>query len=143
MASTATGKKLHLIVGDKTLNMVEFLSDKGNEWYSLTAKKADGTRYVSMYGIAKPALAPSLPVQVSILDPETQESVPVYLAKSKTDDSREKAAFSGQVTLPNGTIRNLRVSFSVTKSGDWNIVAKATPFGQGSGSRTTDWDDED
>jgi hypothetical protein len=114
---------LTLTIGPKgeSVTLAALTSKGGNEYHALTTPNGK----MAMYGKPLPALGDQLPVKVQL------DGVDVYLSKSLTDDGREKASYSGALTVRD-TVKNVRVS--ITKSKDktvWNVVGKVLNIGNG------------
>lgn len=135
----------HLILvldGDKPRNegSIPLVADEvkgkpGRFWYHQPGNKG--------FGVQIEAVNEALPTSVDLFDPTTDETVTIYLSKGETEDGRAKVSGSQSIDL-RGEVKSARVSISVTKAGDWNVIGKV--FGQGGGgggnvrSTTSLWD---
>jgi hypothetical protein len=108
--------------------------DSGNEYHAFRLPNGKFTGF----GEAISALADELPTSVEI------EGVTIYLERGMTADKdrsgrkldqRPKVSYQGHVTLPDGSIKTARVSISLTKDENWNVVAALFGAGGGSGTR--------
>jgi len=120
------------------LPLKHFASAKGNDCYGVLAKKADGTRYLSKYGVGIPALAAALPRQVTLVNGESK--VTINLESGYTDSGNQKVSYNGALEVPGIGRRMVRINLSSTKSG-WNVIAKVIPMGEGGSGRVTELSD--
>lgn len=132
--TTAPVAPLVMVTAGVELPLLHFRSAKENDCFGVLAKKADGTRYLSKYGVGIPALAENLPDTVTIKG-DTEE-ITLHLEKGFTDSNNPKVSFSGTKEVPGQGTRMVRVNISQTKSG-WNVIAKVIPAGGGAGGRVT------
>lgn len=125
-----------LVLCDTALPLVPLVAaSSGNTYHALpSVRTADGVNstgvahrkgdfYMHPYGQQIPALADKLPTSATI------DGVTVFFTSSVTDDGRAKVSSKGHVTLPEGEVRRLDATISVTKSGEWNIKVALTGVG--------------
>lgn len=153
---------MYLLVGDKRLPLREAVSKVkengggGNTYHALLAKKADGTRYLSPYGVTVAKLCDELPDTVRLLVQQVEvtgddatvideKTVPVKLEFGFTDKGNRRVKFSGAYDIPFLGRKMLTISISSPKNGDPtnNVIAKAINLGAGAGggSRVVSLDD--
>jgi hypothetical protein len=125
---------LVLKVAGQEIPLLRFLSKRENECYGVLAKKANGERYLSPYGVQIPALAKDLPAKAVLVGTDGK-TVDLNLELGYKDDGLPKRFFNAKVNVPGVGDRMVKVNLSQTKSG-WNLIAKAIPGGEG-GSKVT------
>jgi hypothetical protein len=167
-ASTATAVEkittvaMFLLVGDKRLPLREAKAkDSGNVYHGLLAKKANGERYLSPYGVTVPQLIDELPTTVRLLVQQIQvdgdestvldeKTVPVTLEFGYSQSGNPRVKFNGAYDIPFLGRKMLTISISKPakpKDGEPptnNVVAKAINMSQGGavgGRRVTALDD--
>lgn len=133
-ASATPVAPLVMVTAGQELPLLHFSSAKGNDCFGVLAKKADGSRYLSKYGVGIPALAKDLPSSVTIKG--GKEEVVLDLELGYTESGNRKVSFSGATEVPGQGKRMVRVNISQTKSG-WNVIAKVIPMGEGGGRVTS------
>ena len=134
-AAAAPVAPLVLEIAGQKLPLLHFTSQKGNDCFGVLAKKANGERYLSKYGVGIPALGDDLPLKGSIVAADGSK-VDLALELGMTESGNRKVSFSGSKEVPGQGSRMVRVNISQTKSG-WNVIAKVIPMGEGGGKVTS------